>query len=459
MGTMKKPIALSPLLLAVLTALSPAVPAIELKDAVAQTLNDSPEVRARLHQFRSSRAEQGLARAGFLPSIDIGHAQGRELAPAQRQAAGTSVPSTLSRWGWSASLTQNLFNGFQTLYQVRQQDHAGKAQYFQFVDMSEQQALEASRAYLDVLRQRRQLAVAQENYDSHHKIYQKIRQKVLPESGIGVGAGVDLEQAGGRLALAESNLLTVKANLADVAARYARVVGSAPDATMTPPRAIPWTVPADPAALQTLLTRSPANRAARESVRAARQAVHARRGAFLPTVDLRARHDWGSGVAGVRAGSHDRKQFEVVASFNLSRGGADKARLGMAAEALNGALAERDKSCRMTRQQLEMASNDYFKLRRKIDFLRQHAQSSEKVRNAYWDQFEISRRSLLDVLDSENELFQSKAALIDGETDLQLAQLRSAATAGRLLVSLGLKPGEDLPQEETGDEVAVTCQG
>lgn len=456
---MKTSTVLSPVLLAVLAATSPAAPAIGLRDAVAETLGSSPDVRVRLHQYLGARAEQGLARAGFLPTVDISHASGRELAPRQWQETASPAPSPLARWGWSASLTQNLFNGFQTIYQVRQQDHAGKAQYFQFVDTSEQQALEAARAYLDVLRQRRLLAVAQENFDSHQKIYQKIRQKVLPESGIGVGAGVDLEQAGGRLALAESNLLTVKANLADVAARYTRVVGRAPDAELAPPEAIGWNVPADDAARQVLLKDSPANRAAREAVRAARQAVNARRGAFMPTVDLRARHDWGSGVAGVRRGSYDRKQFEVVATLNLSRGGADKARLGMAAEGLNGALAERDKSCRTTRQLLEMASNDYFKLRRKIGFLREHAQASEKVRDAYLDQFEISRRSLLDVLDSENELFQSQSALIDGETDLQLAQLRSAAAAGRLLPALGLKTTEDLQLEESGDDVAVTCHG
>lgn len=428
--------------------------AIELNDAVEQTIIGNPEVRMKLHQFGSAQAEQGLGRAGWFPVVDLVYTHGREQTPKDHQDAFIRArDTTMSRWGWSANLTQNLFNGFQTLNMVRQQDHAQHAQYFQFLDTSEQQALAGAQAYLDVLSKRRLVTESEANFRSHRDIYQQIKHKV----SAGAGRGVDLEQAAGRLALAESNQLTARSNLDDVSARYERVVGTRPPAEMKPFAGISWVPPGDARAAESVLNGNPANRAAREGVRAARLVVEGRRGAFLPTVDARARHEWGSGRDGARPGGYDRRVFELVTQLNLSRGGADKARLGMAAQALNVALDQRDKSCRESRQTLSSASTELTRLRSKIVFLQQHALATEKVRDVYRQQFDIGQRTLLDLLDSENELYSAKSALIEGQRDLILAQLRGAAVSGRLLTTLKLKPAADLTFDEAEDDVVARC--
>lgn len=427
---------------AVSSTLTPAAQAIELKDVVEHTLIHSPAVRQKLHQYLAAKAEQGTGRAGFMPSADINYTSGRELTPADRQQPGSrsAADSSMNRWGWSINLSQNLFNGFQTLHLVRQQDHAQRAQYYQFLESTEQQAQAAAQAYLDVQRLRQLLTVTQANFDSHQAIYQKIERKVAA----GVAPRVDLEQAAGRLALAESNRLTAQSNLEDASAHYLRVVGREPEADMLPLLAFPWNPPRDAKEQKQLLKTSPANLAATAGIESARMAMHARRGVFMPTLDARARQEWGNGIPGGRSGKYDRRMFELVGGLNLSRGGADKARLAAAAESLNASLAQRDRVCRETRTQLTVAANDLAKLQSKMAFLRQHALASEKVRNAYLDQFETGKRSLLDVLDSENEWFSSESALINGATDLLLAQVKGAAASGQLLSALQLKPVEQV---------------
>jgi len=432
-----------PLLMAVAAwAAMPYAQAIELKDAVQQTLVSSPVVKQKLHQFYSASAETGVGRAGFFPVADISYTDGRELAPKDKQQKASifqsSSPTTLDRWGWSVNVSQNLFNGYQTVSMMRQLDHAQRALYYQFLDISAQQALEASQAYLDVLRNRQLVEVANANFQRHQEIYRQIEQKV----GGNVARGVDLEQAAGRLALAETNLLTSQGNLDDVEARFTRIVGKAPPPQMQALPALEWNPPGNDEAVSLLLNAHPSNRAAREGVEAARSARDGRRGAFMPTLDARARQEWGSGVPGSRTGAYDRKVFEVVTSFNLSRGGADKARLSMAAQALNVALDQRELNCRETRQSLSMTTLDYAKQQRKITYLRHHALSSEKVRDAYHNQFLIAQRTLLDVLDSENEFFTAQRAAINGDSDLALARLRGAAASGQLLTLLGVQPSD-----------------
>lgn len=432
----------------------PAAQAFELKDAVAHTIQHSPAVQVSLHRYLESQAGQGVGRSGFLPVAELGYLSGRELDrtdPIRRSQGQT----TQERWGWTLSLSQNLFNGFQTLSQLRQQDHARREQYFTFLDTSEEQGLAAARAYLDVLRLRQLLTLAVANHDSHRSIYQKIERRV----GAGVAPRVDLEQAAGRLALSESNRLTAQSNLTDASEQYLRIVGRRPEENMRPLNDFPWTPPQDEAAQWQLLRYSPANLAAAASVQSARMALRGQRGTFLPRLDVRARQEWGTAAGNARrAYPYDRKVFELVGSWNLFRGGADKARLSMAAEALNTRLAHRDRVCRETRTRLVVAVHDLQKLQSKRAFLQQHALASAKVRSAYLDQFEAGKRSLLDVLDSENEWFRSEEALINGETELLLSRFKGAAASGQLLSSLQLKPVEqaDFSQE---DEPVPHCAG
>ena len=96
------------------------------------------------------------------------------------------------------------------------------------MEATEQTVLEAARAHYDVQRFRRLVQLAEDNYVQHRYAFLQIQSRVKA----GVGRGVDLEQAGARLALAESNLATEQANLHDVTVRYQRIVGELPPAKL-----------------------------------------------------------------------------------------------------------------------------------------------------------------------------------------------------------------------------------
>lgn len=426
-----------------------------LRDAVRTAVVTNPEVQATWHAFRGAEQEQKVARGGYFPQLDLVVGTGSERVT--RPGQGTD------NYGHdfaALSLNQMVYDGFFTSSEVSRLGHARLVRYYEMLSASETAALEAVRAYGDVLRYRELLRLAQDNYVQHKQIYDQIAQR----ASAGVGRGVDLEQATGRLALAESNLLTEVSNLHDVSARYLRIIGMPPPERLPElgaslvPEALPSTVQD---ALREAFMANPALNAAVENVLAGQKEIEARRAAFHPRVDIRARQSLDRNLDGVQGTSRD-SIAELVLTYNLSRGGADVARLRQAAEALNEGKDLREKVCRDVRQTLSIAYNDVGRLKEQLGYLDQHQLSSEKAREAYRNQFDIGQRTLLDLLDTENEYFEARRAYVRAVYDLIVAEARALAEMGRLMSVLQVSreempTAEELGQERTGIDPASIC--
>lgn len=407
-----------------------------LTEAAQKAVTNNPEVLARLHAFNAAREEIDVARGGYFPRVDLTAGIGRErLEQPGARAESFNRPSA------SIGLTQMLWDGLATRNEVSRLGHAKLTRYFELLDASENAALEAARAYYDVLRYRNLVALAEENYVQHRSVFEQIQRKVQA----GAGRRVDFEQASGRLALAESNLVTETANLHDVTARYQRIVGDLPPASL-PAAKLYKDVPAQANELQRIgQAKNPAIAAAVENIRAAQADADARKAPFQPRVDFRLRQNWDKNLDGI-AGTRKDGIAEVVLNYNLFNGGSDAARVRQFSERLNNAKDLRDKACRDMRQTVAIAYNDTRKLTEQLGYLDQHQTSIEKARDAYRKQFDIGQRTLLDLLDTENELFQAKRAYVNAENDLGIAYVRTKAGVGELLASLGLT------RLDTGDQ-------
>ena len=407
---------------------------------------------ARWHTLRAADFERDVGAGALLPKVDLLAGAG-----AERRADATSR-SRYDRTSSSLTITQLLYDGFATRNEIKRLDHARLVRLFEFFDTSESVALEVVRAYYDVLRFRQLVQLAEDNFVQHRSVFDQTERRVKAK----VARAVDLEQIGARLALAEANLLTETSNLHDTTARFQRIVGQAPTEEMPLPVQLKLNIPADAtAAVRLALQRNGALRASIENVRASDSALASRTGAYQPRFDLRLRRDRGSNLSGV-PGSSETNVAEVVMSWNLFNGMSDRARERQFAEQLNVARDLRDKTCRDIRQTLLIAYNDVRKLNEQLAYLNQNKVSVEKARNAYRQQFDIGQRTLLDLLDTENELYQAKRAEATAEQDLNIAYARTHAGVGTLLGALelsrietGVVPGFD--QWNEGEDAAQHC--
>ncbi|MFA7292482.1 MAG: TolC family outer membrane protein [Rhodocyclaceae bacterium] len=414
-----------------------------LKEVAQQAVLNSPEVRARWHAFQETTEEVGVVRGGFLPRVDATAGTGKEKLDQPRAGINNK---DYTRQGYTLSLNQMLFDGLLTYNEVKRTGRARLVRYFEFLDASENIALESSRAYLDVVRYRYRVHLAEQNYIQHRIAYEQLKRRA--ESG--VGRRVDVEQAGSRLALADVNLTTEMANLHDVTARFTRIVGEVPPAVAFIPGLLSKGFPGSmDNALETALKHNPALRASVENSEAAQYELAARRSAFMPKLELRARTENTDNYQGT-PGDRTNKVVEAVVTYNLFNGFSDVYRNRQFAERKNVALDQREKVCRDMRQTLSIAYNDIGRLNDQLSFIGIQVSLVQKTRDAYRDQFNIGQRSLLDLLDTQNELFNAQLAQVNADTDLSLAYVRSYAGMGRLLEQLGLKqvdpesaPGED----------------
>lgn len=402
-----------------------------LRAAAEKAITTNPDVTARFNALRAAGDAIDVVRGGFLPRVDVNANVGQDES---RIGSRDPASQSLTRSGVGASVTQLLWDGLGTRHESDRLSHERLARYFELLDTTEQTALEAVRAQLDVQRYRRLVKLAEDSYVQHRYAFQQIRSRVTA----GVGRGVDLEQAGARVALAESNLTTELANLHDVTARYQRIVGEAPPATLPAPVQLRQGIPASAAEAMTVaLRQSPSISASIEALRSARSAADSRRSLFQPRVEARVRAQGGRNLDGTQDQSRS-SSAEIVLNWNLYNGGSDQARVRQQVNLVNQAADLRDRACRDTRQIAAIAFNDTRKLTDQLVYLDRNTLAIEKARDAYRQQFDIGQRSLLDLLNAENEVYTARRAYANAEFDLALAYARTQAAMNQLAATLGI---------------------
>ena len=407
----------------------------------------NPEIQARWREFTAAGHEHEFARSGQRPRLDLIASAGRQWT---NNRPDLSTNLDYYRNGQGVTLTQMLFDGFYTRNEISRLGYAKLVRYYELLESSENITLEAMRAYADVAKQLELVEAAKANYIEHKLITQLIEER----TSAGVSRGVDLEQATGRLALAESNLITEISNLHDVSARYLRVVGERP-ADNVPPLPERLKLRGLPAsgtqAMNEGLPSSPTINAAYENVRSAKAQVESNKSGYYPRLDFRAGQNWSNNYAGT-AGSWTDAYAELALNYNLYRGGADMAREKQAIELRYQARDLQEKACRDVRQNLIIAYNDLTRLLDQLNFLDQHRLSTEKARQAYRQQFEIGQRTLLDMLNTQNEYFEASRAYTSARYNQIMAQARTLAGMGRLTATLGVTRPDQPTASDAGQD-------
>jgi adhesin transport system outer membrane protein len=411
----------------------------DLRGVVEQAIRTSPEVQAAWDGLNAAGHDIDVVKGGYFPQVDV--LAGAGIQDRQYDGQGSYDTDQVE-----LTLKQMLYDGFATRSQVEKHDRAELVRYYELLGASENTALEVTRAYLDVQRYRELVRLAQDNYQRHRRVQGQIDERTRS----GAGRGVDLDQINGRLALAESNLLTEASNLHDVSARYQRLVGELPAASLAPVPTLDAQLPIDVSqALSLAYEGNPEFHAAIENIAALRAEQDIAKAGYHPRLDLVGRT--GSYRGSTSSGDYiegsdrqSRSSIELVASMNLYRGGSDQASFRAASARVEQADSLRRKACVDVRQTTQIAYNDSQRLRDQLSYLDRHRQSSDQVRKAYRQQFDIGQRTLLDLLDIENEYFEASRAYTSARYDVALADVRTLASMGQLLQALEVRR-DDLP--------------
>lgn len=422
--------------MAVLTstlALSQHASAQELAGVIQQALEAHPQVQAGVNSRLAADYQLKAAKGGYLPSIDLRGGYGREGTDSRSTRASGDHWQTLSRGESSLSLSQMVFDGFATSSEVGRQSAIVNSRAYGLLATSELIGLDAVQVYLEVLRRQELVRLAEENYRSHQRIYDQISLRAER----GVGSTADRDQADARLAQAHNNLITEQTNLADARVNYYSVVGSEP-ADLYQPSSASIVLPSSlEEARQRMLENNPQLRSAESDIMATERQYDAAKSSFYPRFDVELSRSANNDIDGT-PGHENEWQAMLRMRYNLFSGGSNKAELRARSYQVNEALDIRNNALRVLNEELGMAWNAVLNARAQLPVAEQYAAYSQRVREAYQQQFGLGERTLLDLLDSENELFSARRRLADVTFAGLYSQYRVKAGMGELLRSQGV---------------------
>ncbi len=406
--------------------------ALSLDKTVEQTLQTNPQMMSTIHELAARRHEITQARSSILPKISIGAGIGEET----RKAPATGNEEVdLTRQELSIQAEQLLFDGLGSYAEIDRQRARVQSLEHSAESTAQDLALRTAEVYLSVMRQTDILDLVRATLWEHQNIYDQMKLR----SDKGVGSKADLDQIAARLALANSNTLVAQNNLADAQANFFRVTGVYPNLeNMQKPGGDIGSLPSSlDAAVEAATANHPTLYSASADFDAAKAQHKAAGSLYWPTVKLEAEKRWDEDIGGIE-GEDEDLIIALRLQYNLFNGGADRARRKQTANLIEQSKDIRNNTRRQVVESMTLSWNAHEALTAQGKYLKAHYDAALATKEAYKKQFNIGRRTLLDLLNTETEVVDAKRSLINAEYDLLFARMRILNSQGALLSALNV---------------------
>jgi adhesin transport system outer membrane protein len=409
-----------------------------LQDAIKYMLQTNPEIKAASYNRLAKDQEVSQAKAGYYPSLGVSSGVGM---------TSYSHPSTDTIWPKSTvlSLKQNVFRFFGTEYEVNRLKSAADSQAYLLQGTSENVALLASKVYIDVLRNLDLAELAKENLTNHQRISDQMKLRSVS----GVDRKADLDQVMGRLALSQSNAVISAANNIDAKTSYQAVIGRLPE-DLTKPQLMGSVIPKSMEEAEILALQGyPILKSAQADLEARLSQYKTAKSQLYPTIDLAVDYAWQNDTNRI-AGYQENLTATATVNFNIFNGGYNKARIQQTAEQVKEAEAILNNTKRQIVQSVRLSWEAYQAAQEKVVFLEEYVKATGATADAFTAQWNIGRRTMFDLLDTQAEYITAKASLANARYDMLYAQYRVLNSLGKLVNTLGLQ----LPEESRIDGAA-----
>lgn len=409
---------------------------ISLQEAVAVAVNSNPEVAQAQFNTEAIQFERKQAQGLYAPRIDIEASAGvrnldnatrralnlnnQELYPLEAQARGEWIVFDFGR------------RKGELLRQAARVDGAS----LRVVERSEFIALQVARQYLDVLLQQRVLAASQDNVSFH--------QALVGDLGTGVQQGsisiADQQQAQERLQAALVRQTEAELALEEAQITLRRLTGLDINQVQMPQTLVEQLPASLDEAVGLARTNNPRVREADADVDASHALADSAKGDLFPRIGVDVVGRYGDDIDGFRGTTKD-VQGRVFLRWNIFDGGINQAKYQ---EMVRRASEARYRLYQVTREAEEDVRTAWATQRaqaRVVNDLSTQSRVSDDLLLSYRSQFNVGRRSLLDVLDAQNTRYSVQVRLETARFSDMFARYQVLASVNRFLSGLNVVPG------------------
>jgi len=427
-----------------------------MEEMVQETLNNNPNMQKDIGNYRAVKYELDKAKSGWKPNVDFRADVGYEHTDKSYEQANNQALDTTSdlvRNSQSIVATENLFEGFATESDINEQKSRITSARFNTLQNANGLALRSSEVYIEVLRQKALLDLFEENVNSHERIYGLIREK----TEAGSGRRSDVEQSEGRLALAYSNYIAQVNNYQDSIVSFERVYGEALTATALELPLAP-SLPADTyEGLWTIAQKyNPTLQLERANIKVQEARYKKDKGNYYPTIDAELAAARDQNVQGYE-GTNLNARGMLKLYYNLYRGGSDEAIRLQNLQYITVQKESFNEQQRAIREKLKLAWLAHQITFVQIRCIRMHVEYSKKTAESYAQEYQLGRRSIVDLLNAELEYNDARKQLENAKSDVLYARFRILEAIGLLNYALNTNVEEKI-DASVPDDVTLSLR-
>ena len=400
-----------------------------LRDALGVAYETNPQLDSDRASLRATDENVAQANAGWRPTLNAGGTYGyQELGEAG--FAEHTYPIT-----GQVTLSEPIFRGGRTYAEVGRAKAQVRAGESELSNTEENVLLNAVTAYMDVVRDGATLKLRQNNVT----VLQKQLDATQEQFKVGELTRTDVAQAQARLAGAQSDVITAQGQLNVSRSNFEHYIGRPPETLEDHPQ-LPLLPASEEGVIALAMKQNPALRQAQENVKAANYAIDDAAGALAPQLSIQGQYQFieNSPLSGIQGAGHI-----TAITGNLTvpiyQGGADESLVRQQKELRDQAqLAVAD----IGRQVMDAARSSWQSFtaaKATIVSNQSQVQADEVAYDGVKQEQQVGSRTILDVLNAEQELLNSEVAVVISQHDTCVAAFQVLSATGQLTAKgLGL---------------------
>jgi outer membrane protein len=424
--------------MAMLSLLALAVPcqagagALSLKEALGIAYQTNPDLEGARAAVRAIDEGVAQANAGWRPTVSAAGSYGIQTM----SVVGASKPLNAHPLVGQVTITEPVFRGGRTYAQVSKAKSDVRAARYELLQTEQQIMLQGITAYMDVVRDSIILGYNRENVRS----LQTQLDAVQTQFKSGAVTKTDVLESQSRLARARTDVASAERQLATSRATFQNVIGR-PAETLEGNSAVPAVPNSRDMAEQIALAQHPNVLDAKARARSADLAVDDAAGALLPQVSLQGQYQYFKDQASIFSKLPTQQVLSVTGQMSVPiyQGGGDEATVRRAKQLRQQSVMAINGSQRDVVQSVDSAWQDYQSALTAIQTSGEAVTASQAAVDGVKQEQGAGERSVIDILNAQQELLSAQVALASARHDRVVAAYRLLSATGQLNArSLGL---------------------
>ncbi|MBL4730884.1 MAG: TolC family outer membrane protein [Sulfurimonas sp.] len=412
----------------------------DLQTSIQEVIQTNPIILERLKNYTVIKEDITGAQSAYYPKLDISLGLGYERS----QKEDYTGNSTLTKEGNSVktlgldvyqnalSYTQNLFNGFGTTYKVRQQEHRTTAAAYSYIEKVNDTSFNMVNTYLEVIKNQELLQTAKANVDITEDIFIKVQK--LYDSGLTTLSEVNKIESS--LALARANYVVEENTLLDVTYNMKKVLGRFLDPTKMLRPIFNTDIPTNlEEASQFAMQNNPSLLVASSNIKLAQAIFKEKKAPYYPSLDIEISQSLNKNLSAIE-GTDDRFRAMAYIRYNIFNGFADSSALQQTRSRVHQEVESKNDLRRQVLEGLELSWAANEKRTIQLKHLEDYKEFSFKTLTLYSKEYDLGRRSLLDLLSAQNDFIAAKSEVIKTSYSILFSKYRILDALGILVLSL-----------------------